>query len=291
MRQKALRLFPDNSRQTEPADRGAPLRLPTCESMQNNVHITLIANAGVLVEHAGIGLLVDGVHHEQGHDFPRVSRSDLMHMRQGTGVFPHVDYLLFTHEHPDHFSPIYVTELIHARTIRGLVLPYCGKPSPELALLLNHIRKNKLPFWSLGLQPGAWRQIELAEGLSVTAVGSRHMGPQYQHLSNDCFVLHIGGKNLLFTGDGDTVRQYYAPVLSGMHLDAVFVNPIFYHHPLGQEIINTIFQPHTIVIYHMPCQDQDNMHLATMVQKSRQRYERSGVATVVLETEKQVLEI
>jgi len=259
--------------------------------MQNNIHITLIANAGVLVEYAGIGLVVDGVHHEPGHIFPRVSRSDLMDMRQSTGVFTHLDYLLFTHEHPDHFSPIYVTELIHARRIQGIVLPNCDKPSPELALLLNHIRRKEIPFWSLGLQPGTRQDIELTDDVSVTAIGARHMGPQYQHLANDCFVLHLGNKNLLFTGDGDTVREYYTPALTGLHLDAVFVNPLFYHHPLGQEIIDTIFRPRTIVIYHMPHHDQDTMRLALMVEKSRHRYERPQIPTIVLEHDKQVIEI
>ena len=265
--------------------------IPACEPMKKNIKITLIANAGVLVEHMGIGLLVDGVHHEQGHSFPRVKRSDLLDMRQGTGAFSHLDYLLFTHEHPDHFSPLYVTELIHARSMRGLVLPSCTHPSAELSLLLNHIRHNLIPSWSLGLQPGARRDITLTGDISVTAIGTRHMGPQYHHLANDCLILHIGGKKLLFTGDGDTVREYYAPALEDMKLDAVFVNPLFYHHPLGQEILNTIFRPRTIVIYHMPCKDQDTMHLAPMVERSRQRYKRAQVTTIVFEREKQVLEI
>lgn len=259
--------------------------------MQNNIEITLIANAGVLVEHAGIGLLVDGVHHQQGHIFPRVSRSDLMAMRQGTGVFSHLNFLLFTHEHPDHFSPSYVIELIHAREIQGIILPNCNKPSAELRLLLNHIRRKGIPFWSLGLQPGTTQDIKLTHDISVTAIGTTHMAPQYQHLANDCFVLHLGDKNLLFTGDGDTIGEYYAPALAGMDLDAVFVNPLFYHHPLGQEIIDTIFRPRTIVIYHMPHKDQDPMRLALMVKKSRQRYERPQIPTIVLEHDKQVLEI
>jgi hypothetical protein len=35
------------------------------------IKITLIANAGVLVEHNGVGLLVDGIHHKEGHPFCR----------------------------------------------------------------------------------------------------------------------------------------------------------------------------------------------------------------------------
>ncbi len=259
--------------------------------MQTTIQTILIANAGVLIEYAGTGILVDGVHHEPGHIFPRVSRSDLMNMRQGTGVFSHLDYLLFTHEHPDHFSPLYVTELIHARPIRGIVLPNCDKPSPELTLLLNHIHRKRIPFWALGLKPGTMRHIELREGISVTAIGTSHMGPQYQHLAHDCLVLHLGDKNLLFTGDGAPVRDYYAPALAGIHLDAVFVNPLFYHHPLGQKIIETLFRPRTIVIYHMPCPDQDPMRLAFMVEKSRARYERPQVKTIVFEHEKQVIEL
>ena len=257
--------------------------------MEKSIKLTLIANAGVLVHYNGIGLLIDGIHHEQGHPFNRVSSANLRDMRQGSGLFSDLDFLLFTHYHPDHFSPLYVTALIHARPVQGIVLPGADDPSPELRVMLNHIRQKNIASWTLGLAPGTTRTIALTRDVFLMAIGTRHMGPQYQTISNDCFLLTVAGKNLLFTGDGDPVREYYQAALVGIRLAAVFVNPLFYHHPKGQDIINSIFAPQHIVLYHLPPADNDPMGLLSLVQRARQRYERPDMQTHLWAQENQSL--
>ncbi len=249
------------------------------------MNITLVANAGLLISHNNTGLLVDGVYDEEAHNFPAVSPQDLQHMQQGTGLFHHLDYLLFTHEHPDHFSPRMVQELIYHRPVKGLLLPDASKGSKELARLLSHIQRLGIPHWTLGLPPGETKRIDLASDLSITAIGTRHMGPQYQDILNDCFLISWAGKNLLVTGDGDHVGDYYQQAMEGIALDAVFVNPLFYHHPHGQEIIHDIFRPLHVVIYHMPDTQNDSMRLNLMVSRDIKRLKRLGIQNHVLTRE------
>lgn len=257
--------------------------------MNDCIKITLVANAGVLVEHNGIGLLVDGIHHEEGHPFSKVSKSDMKFMQQGASIFANLDYLLFTHEHPDHFTPKYVSEHIHLRSVKGLFLPHERDGSPDLALLHNHARNLAIPYMALGLEPGEMKRLVLTDDLVVTAIGTRHMGPQYKTIRNDCFLLTLAGKNLLFTGDADHVFEYFENALSEVAVDVVFVNPIFYHNPYGQEIINDIFQPRDLVIYHMPFEQDDTMQFSYMVKRDRQRFTRPGIQTHVLNGNKQFL--
>lgn len=259
------------------------------ESKNDSIKITLVANAGVLVEYNGVGLLVDGIHHEEGHPFSRVSENDMKLMRQGYDIFANIDYLLFTHEHPDHFTPQYVSEHIQVRSVKGVFLPNKSDGSPDLALLLNHVQKLAIPFWTLGLEPGDTKRFALADDLIVTAIGTRHMGPQYQTIRNDCFLLTLAGKNLLFTGDADYVSRYFKNALAEVALDAVFVNPVFYHNPNGQEIINEIFRPRNLVIYHMPFEQDDTLQFSYMVTSDIQRHGRPGIQTHVLRREKQSL--
>lgn len=249
--------------------------------------ITLVANAGVLVEHNGIGLLVDGIHHEEGHPFSRVPETDMKRMRQGSGLFGNIDYLLFTHEHPDHFTPQYVSEHIQHRPVKGIFLPSESQGSPSLARLIRQARELAIPHWTLGLEPGETKRFELADDISITAIGTRHMGPQYKNIRNDCFLLTLSGINILFTGDADHVAEYFEDALAGVALDAVFVNPIFYHNPNGQEIINNIFRPRDVVIYHMPFVEDDNMQFSFMVNRDIQRHGRPGLQPHVLKGEKQ----
>lgn len=253
------------------------------------IKITLVANAGILIEHKGVGLLVDGVHHEEGHPFSRVSESDMKLMQQGRDIFSNLDYLLFTHEHPDHFSPRLVAELIQRRPVKGLFLPSECQGSPELAFLLGQVRSRGIPYWTLGLEPGETKRIVLPGDLIVTVIGTRHMGSQFRTIHNDCFLLTLAGKNLLFTGDADHISDYFADGLREVALDAVFVNPIFFHNPSGQEIINEIFRPRNVVIYHMPFDQDDTMHFSYMVQSDIQRHAHSRIQTHVLSYVRQSL--
>ena len=254
--------------------------------MDDFIKITLVANAGVHVEYNGLGILVDGVHHEEGHPFSQVSKTDLQHIKNGTDLFKNLDYFLFTHEHPDHFTPQYLLEIIQSRSFKGLFLPGELDGSSDLALLLKQARSISIPCWSLGLDPGEVERVELADDLIVTVIGSEHMGPQYKNIRNDCFLLTLNGINLLFTGDADYVAEYYVKALFEVPLDAVFVNPIFYHNPNGQEIINKIFRPRATVIYHMPLEQDDTMQLNFMVNRDIKRYERPDIQTHILSEKK-----
>lgn len=250
--------------------------------MADFIDITLVANAGVLVEHGGTGLLVDGIHRQDGHPFSMVSESDLELMRLGGEPFANLDYLLFTHEHPDHFTAPLVLEHVRQRPVRGMFLPDEEQGSAELGRLFGHVREQGIFFRSLNMEPGQARHFALGYDLMVTAICARHMGPQYQDIRNYCFLLSLGGMNVLFTGDGDHVAQYYELALRNVALDAVFVNPIFYHNPAGQVIINEIFRPRQVVVYHMPFAGEDTLNLEFMVGRDLSKYARPGIRTHVL---------
>lgn len=250
--------------------------------MAEDLAITLVANAGVLVEYDGVGLLVDGIHHEKGHPFSQVDETDLTRMRQGDYPFTQLDYLLFTHEHPDHCTPQRVLEHVRQRPVKGLFLPDASQGSPQLAGLLDYLRRQSIPHRTLGLAPGHTRHFTLNEDLRLTVIGTRHMGPQYQSVRNDCFLLSVKNTNLLFTGDADYIADYFTAALTDVPVDAVFVNPVFYHNKNGQEIINTIFRPRHIVIYHMPFAPDDAMHFAYMVQRDMEKHARPDIRTHVL---------
>lgn len=247
------------------------------------IEIRLVANAGVLVRGQHAGVLVDGLHHEDGHPFGKVSPSDMERMRSGAAPFDRLDYLLFTHEHPDHFTPGMVLDHIARRPAKGVFLPRPVAGSSSLALLLKALHDRGIPSWPLSLDPGEMRVMQPEPGLRITAIGTRHMGPQFQDVPNDCFLVEMDGANLLFTGDADPVEDYYAGALGDAPLDAVFVNPIFYHSPQGQGVINDIFRPREVVIYHLPPKDADPMHLHFSVQRALEKYGRPDVRTRVLD--------
>lgn len=253
--------------------------------MSDCIDIDLVANAGVLVRGGGLGLLVDGMHDQDGHPFGRVEAGDMARMGSGEGIFARLDYLLFTHEHPDHFTPDLVVEHLERRPVKGVFLPDAAKGSKGRARLVRVLEERGVPHWTMGPEPGSTLSVSPEPGLTVTAVGTRHMGKQFQDVRNDCLLVSLAGMHLLFTGDADHVPEYYEEALKGVDLDAAFVNPIFYHNPSGQAIIDDVFRPLEVVIYHMPSGDRDPFHLAFTVKRALERYARPAMPVHVLDAD------
>ena len=104
--------------------------------MDSTLRITLIANAGLLMTYRGTTLMIDGIYGREGHPFSNLSPEVWREMLGSEDRFQKVDYLLFTHAHPDHFSPEMTGEFLRHRDVKGLFLPQphtaadgaCGLP-------------------------------------------------------------------------------------------------------------------------------------------------------------------
>ncbi len=93
-------------------------------------HATLIANAGILLEIDGIRFLIDGLHHSSQYPFSPVPQAMLDQMLRGEGPFRDADFLLFTHDHPDHWSPALTQAYLQANCVRRVLLPPRSKDGP-----------------------------------------------------------------------------------------------------------------------------------------------------------------
>ena len=89
--------------------------------MENMVRATLISNAGLLLEYREVKLLVDAIYHttDPFSTPPPAAWSQCW----PESPFDGVDTLLFTHDHPDHFSPERLMQYLRYRTVRQVVLP------------------------------------------------------------------------------------------------------------------------------------------------------------------------
>lgn len=246
------------------------------------IDVILVANAGILVRGGGTGLLVDGIHDQGGHPFHRVDLEMLTRMRQGEAPFQRLEYMLFTHEHPDHFTPGLVVEHLRSRPLRGLFTPDPAHGSDDSRLLARLAGKLGVPHWTGSLEPGQARTYGLGEGLGVTVIGGTHQGRGAAGVRNDSFLVSVGGSTLLFTGDADPVPAHFEKALAGVALDAAFVNPLFYHNPEGQRCIAEVFRPREVVICHLPDRDSDTMHLWFTLERALARHAGPGAPVRVL---------
>ena len=87
--------------------------------------------------------MVDGIYGREGHPFSNLSPEVWREMLESEDRFRKVDYLLFTHAHPDHFSPEMTGEFLHHRSVKGMFLP-----EPHMAAedrLIKMLRAKKTP--------------------------------------------------------------------------------------------------------------------------------------------------
>ena len=78
--------------------------------MSEALRVTLLANAGLLLEYEGTTLLIDGIFHSRDVPFSSLPQDVWQKLLRGDAPFGNIDYLLFTHHHPDHFSAAMTVE-------------------------------------------------------------------------------------------------------------------------------------------------------------------------------------
>lgn len=207
--------------------------------------LTLIANEGILCQWNGSSLLVDGVHNE-ACPFESVSPS-LLEAASNKGVpFQSLDYLAFTHEHPDHFTPETVEWMLSKRTFRGIFLPNGTMRQTGLraAAVRMHIPlydfpKDRFHIWSLH---GAAR---------LAAFPCPHVSPKRFSLPHDCLLLDAGNHRVLFLGDADWEIKRFA-FLQEEHIDCIVANPLWLSNPEASRILEEILRPREVIVAHIP---------------------------------------
>ena len=93
------------------------------EATEKPIEITVAANAGVMIRAGNTVILADVLEDAGPYPFDRLPDSVLSQMAEGENPWRNAQYLIFTHEHPDHFAPDLVRRYLSRNTVRRLVLP------------------------------------------------------------------------------------------------------------------------------------------------------------------------
>ena len=132
--------------------------------MQEQVKATFLVNAAVLLEFRGTKLLIDGIYDENGHCFSNLSERQWEKLKAGEGEFAGIEYLLFTHEHGDHFSPQRVAEYLEYRQPKAMNMAIRLGPS-----LVTRLCRGPLPLFWNSPRAGA-RVAEISRIMSISGM-------------------------------------------------------------------------------------------------------------------------
>ena len=167
--------------------------------MQEQVKATFLVNAAVLLEFRGTKLLIDGIYDENGHCFSNLSERQWEKLKAGEGEFAGIEYLLFTHEHGDHFSPQRVAEYLEYRQPKAIFMPREG--SVALRSLQKKAEGMGIPCVLLHRELCRKTVFRPEQEIRIRAFQTRHLDKLYWDVPHFCYLLECGEKKLLFTAD------------------------------------------------------------------------------------------
>ena len=223
--------------------------------MDEKLTVTLVANAGLVLEYCGTKLLVDAVYGPENHPFSNVSAEMWQKMKAGEGIFKNVDALLFTHAHPDHFSPRMTMEYLEHQRVKGIFLPQtrsvrdCGLP--------EFLEERSIPavFLSEETDRTGWK---VAKNITVRAFSTLHLDKKYHHVHHFCYLISFGEKHILICADVDYTEEDFSRI-KRFPLRAVFVNPLFYSELHRRRFFRGELEAETVCVYHVPFSGEDEV--------------------------------
>lgn len=228
--------------------------------------VTLTANTGLLLQYGDTKILLDSIYGTQGHRFSNLPQHIWEHIQQGIPPFDHISYLLFSHDHPDHFCANRTNIYLQKQQVKGLMLSDFVSMTDENKALFAQIQKQNIPCVLLQKENVKQIRYALQKDIQCKAYAMRHQGKIYENVPHFCFLLAVAGKRFLFTADVDFVEEDFS-VFADMDLSAMFVNPLFLHSKEGKFVLTDICKPKQVVVYHIPFLSDDVLHMRRMVQR------------------------
>lgn len=242
------------------------------------VTVTLLANAGLRIAWGRHVLLLDALFDGDTAPFSPLPTGCLDAMCSGAPPFENTDYLLFSHRHADHYSPEALRRFLSRRKIRGLVLP----PDAADDALVHFLADRKVPTLLAVSGSGSILYRFGEENASLRILPTAHLDQKYADVEHLCFLLTVGEKKLLFTGDADYVHETF-PALAGEKLTAVFLNPLFFRALSDRRLFHGHLSSENYCVYHVPFAEDDTAHIRDTLQRDLLHWNGIGTATALTE--------
>lgn len=287
----------------------------------STVKIMLVANAGILIEYQDQQVLIDALH--EGHRlYPGTPSEAMAALIEGKHPFKHLQALVFTHNHVDHFSARMTlaalqhhpeTQLIaDEATIDAfldLSASITGLPDRERIRIVTahadqHTQNDNQPCtYALADDNQQPSTNSLAKPYQIvvppftfTPIRFEHEGRRFADIVNIGFLVTVGGLRILYPGDARISAENYASLACIQDpiqnpIDAAVLMFPYVSTGRGQSLIRDVIRPRRLIVVHWPDPDRDTQNFIGHAHAYFERTKDSLMETVLLKHYQDTIEI
>ena len=256
--------------------------------------LTYIANAGVMLKLDGKKILIDPLTTPGNDIYSDTEQGAREALLTNTVPYDHVDVVLVTHHHRDHFHAEGVQDLLKAQPGAHLV------SGPEVIRRLKaasdrtSIDQDAESGACSVLGDDRWTEVVLGlyehkeitcNGVALQIFRTLHDGEDYADVTNLMFVIKSPSMVVAQLGDSAPSEINFKGILSkiGKPLDLLIANFPYIAIPAARKLVESQLAPASLAVLHFPDPAGEAARWTEVAKKSFARVKESYLPTVLLE--------
>lgn len=259
------------------------------------ISLTYIANAGVMLKLDGKKILIDPLTTPGNALYLDTEQGAREALLANAAPYDHVDVVLVTHHHRDHFHAEGILDLLKAQPGAHLV------SSPEVIQRLTvafdatSSREGTESGANSALGSERWTAVNLGlyehteltcNGVTLQIFRTLHDGEDYAAVTNLMFVIKSPSMVVAQLGDSAPAEINFDGILSkiGSPLDLVITNFPYIAIPAARKLVEVHLAPAALAVLHFPDPTGEAARWTEVAKKSFARVKEHYLPTVLLET-------
>ena len=219
------------------------------------LNLTYVGCEGVMVRSPSGTVLIDGLYGDEAIPFGVPTEPVLERLRDARAPFGHIDVILATHFHADHFDAVAVAR--HLRANPNAHFASTAQATVQVMEATHGTLGHRVH--SLPVTEGVVVSRDIGH-IHIDAFGLSHGKVHYADVQHLGLVVTIDGKSVIHLGDGiiDEKSLRAAGVLDRT-LDVGVLPFWFLTYPFGRRLVSNGFRPRAIFAVHVRVNEREKV--------------------------------